>query len=419
MSEPDFQRVALGEIAYLEMGQSPDSRYVFDDPFVGYPFLQGNAEFGAVFPEPDFGCTKPAKVCKVGDVLISVRAPVGAVNLADREYCIGRGLAAIRAPGIKPSLMGELIARQSSELRRVAQGTTFEAINKKDLKSLVLDLPPSDDLPVVAQILDTLDTAIARTETIIAKLKAVKQGLLHDLLTRGIDANGELRPPQDEAPQLYKQSSLGWIPNEWDVRVLGDLIDHVIDFRGRTPKKLGMNWGGGNILALSANNVQPGGIDTSREAYFGSEELYRKWMTHGPVSKGDVLLTMEAPLGNVAQIPDDAKYILSQRVVALRFDKGIVLNDFAFWQMQSHEFQKAMIGKSTGSTATGIQRAELVKLPFRTLPTLEQGMISERLLAVERRLSSELTALEKFQQEKIGLMDDLLTGNVRVTELIE
>lgn len=268
-------------------------------------------------------------------------------------------------------------------------------------------------------VLDTLDAAIAQTEAIIAKLKAVKLGLLHDLLTRGIDANGELRPPHSEAPQLYKPSALGWIPKEWDVLIFGDLIDHVIDFRGRTPKKLGMDWGGGDILALSANNVQPGGIDTSREAYFGSEELYRKWMTNGPVSKGDVLLTTEAPLGNVAQIPDDAKYILSQRVVALRFDEKAVLNDFAFWQLQSREFQKAMIGRSTGSTATGIQRAELVKLPFRTPPTPEQGLIAKQLFAVEHWLSNELKALEKYRQEKIGLLDDLLTGNVRVTALIE
>ena len=71
---------------------------------------------------------------------------------------------------------------------------------------------------MIAAVLDTLDTAIHETEAIIAKLKAVKQGLLHDLLTRGIDANGELRPPQAEAPHLYKESPLGWIPKEWDAR---------------------------------------------------------------------------------------------------------------------------------------------------------------------------------------------------------
>src|SRR5690606_28997388 len=84
-----------------------------------------------------------------------------------------------------------------------------------------------DDLAeqrAIAQILDTLDTAIRETEALIGKLKAVKQGLLHDLLTRGIDANGELRPPQSEAPQLYKESPLGWIPRGWEVVEVGEVL---------------------------------------------------------------------------------------------------------------------------------------------------------------------------------------------------
>src|SRR5690606_17855660 len=227
--------LVLSDIAHVEMGQSPDSRYVVEDPSAGLPFLQGNAEFGAVNPEPKFGCLRPVKTCKANDVLISVRAPVGAVNLADRDYCIGRGLAAIRGRGIKPSLLSEVVARQSSALRRVAQGTTFEAISKNDLLTLKLSLPPRTDWPKIAQVLDTLDTAIHETEAIIAKLKAVKQRLLHDLLTRGIDANGELRPPQSEAPHLYKPSPLGWIPKEWQIESVVKACSDVVDCPHSTP----------------------------------------------------------------------------------------------------------------------------------------------------------------------------------------
>ncbi len=306
----------------------------------------------------------------------------------------------------------------TSELVRRSNATAQAGLYLGELAKVSAPAPDLREQGKVAQVLDTLDTAIHETETIIAKLKAVKQGLLHDLLTRGIDANGELRPLQDEAPHLYKQSALGWIPREWDVPVFGDTVDHIIDFRGRTPKKLGMDWGSGDILALSANNVQPGGIDVSREAYFGGERLYSKWMTSGDVRKGDVLLTMEAPLGNVAQIPDDARYILSQRVIALRFKPDKILNDFAFWQMQSTEFQRAMAKRSTGSTATGIQRAELVKLCFKVPPVKEQSWVAQRLFSVEQKLASELVALEKLKLEKSGLMDDLLTGHVRVTPLL-
>lgn len=360
-----------------------------------------------------------ANLLPVGSLLVTTRATLGARVINAVPMTTNQGFKSVVFKESSDSdFYFHLFDKVRPELIRRASGTTFLEVSGVEFGGIEVPSPSPAEKQVICRILDTLDTAIAQTEAVIAKLKAVKQGLLHDLLTRGIDANGELRPPQSEAPQLYKPSALGWIPNEWDVRIFGDLIDHVIDFRGRTPKKLGMHWGGGDILALSANNVQPGGIDASREAYFGSEELYRKWMTSGPVSRGDVLLTMEAPLGNVAQITDDAKYILSQRVIALRFDNTIVLNDFAFWQLQFREFQKAMIVRSTGSTATGIQRAELVKLPFRTPPTPEQDLIAKRLLAVEHRLNNELKALEKHRQEKIGLIDDLLTGNVRVTALI-
>lgn len=291
-------------------------------------------------------------------------------------------------------------------------------LSRTPLSESCLPTPRIEEQRRIAQILDTVDTAIHETEAIIAKLKAVKQGLLHDMLTRGIDANGELRPSHAEAPQLYNESPLGCIPKAWDAHVFGDTIEHVIDFRGRTPKKLGMDWGGGDILALSANNVQPGAIDISREAYFGGERLYRKWMTNGDVRRGDVLLTMEAPLGNVAQIPDEARYILSQRVIALRFNAGAVLNDFAFWQMQSNEFQRAMVRRSTGSTATGIQRAELFKLHFKIPPVPEQSLIAERLSSVEQKLAGERLVLAKQFQLKCGLMDDLLTGRVRATPLL-
>src|SRR5262245_54887965 len=97
----DVNQVALGVVADFEMGQSPSSSSVNDDGR-GVPFLQGNAEFGRENPSSRLFCTSPAKLCKSGDVLISVRAPVGALNLADRTYCIGRGLAAVRFNRLLP-----------------------------------------------------------------------------------------------------------------------------------------------------------------------------------------------------------------------------------------------------------------------------------------------------------------------------
>ncbi len=104
---------------------------------------------------------------------------------------------------------------------------------------------------------------------------------------------------------MSEQNSLplGWVRGK-----LGEFLSALFDFRGRTPKKLGMNWGQGSIHALSALNVRMGHIDIRRTKHLGSQDLYERWMTLGDTKEGDILITTEAPLGNVAQIPDNNKY---------------------------------------------------------------------------------------------------------------
>ena len=134
-------------------------------------------------------------------------------------------------------------------------------------------------------------------------------------------------------------------------------IDQIVvdyfDYRGKTPKKLGMDWGGGTIKALSANNVEKGKINFDKECYLASEQLYKIWMNKGDCEKGDVLMTMEAPLGNIAQIPDDKKYILSQRTLLFKTRKEIVNNDYLFYVLSDKAFQDELIKNSTGSTVVG------------------------------------------------------------------
>lgn len=402
---------ALSDIAHVEMGQSPDSRYVVEDPFQGLAFLQGNAEFGAVYPEPKFGCLRPAKMCKANDVLISVRAPVGAINLADHDYCIGRGLAAIRGRGIKPSLLGEVVARQSSALRRVAQGTTFEAISKNDLLTLKLSLPPRTDWPQIAQILDTLDTAIHKTEAIIAKLKAVKQGLLHDLLTRGIDANGELRPPQAEAPHLYKDSPLGWIPKEWDL----DLLDNAaVRGSGHTPSKsVASYWNGGIKWVSLADSHRLDNIyivETDKEIS-AAGLANSSAVLH---ASGTVILSRDAGVGKSAVLAQDMA--VSQHFMAWRCSERLN-NLFLYFHLQREKprFEAIALGSTVKTIGLPFFKSYQIAIPSRA----EQDRAVAALIAAEARLADELAEASKLRRFKSGLMDDLLTGRVRVTPLLE
>ena len=130
-----------------------------------------------------------------------------------------------------------------SEAIRTAFGTKMPRTSWSTLSRLSLFCPAEPEQRRIAEILDTVDEAIRRTEQVIEKLKQVKQGLLHDLLTRGIDDNGELRPPPEEAPHLYRNSPLGLIPRSWDVSTV-DEIGPI--FTGTTPDKTVESFYGGD-----------------------------------------------------------------------------------------------------------------------------------------------------------------------------
>jgi type I restriction enzyme S subunit len=199
----------------------------------------------------------------------------------------------------------------------------------------------------------------------------------------------------------------------WTSRPLLDVLALVIDFRGRTPKKLSMEWGDGEIPALSANNIEMGRINFSKECYLGSEELYRKWMTRGDARLGDVVLTTEAPLGNVAQIPDSQRYIMSQRAILLRANDEYLWNDYLAHYLRSECFQNLMRQQSSGTTATGIQRKKLETLSIR-FPSdkFEQSKIVEVLSTVDRAIEQTEALIAKQERIKTGLMQDLLTRGI-------
>ena len=156
-----------------------------------------------------------------------------------------------------------------------------------------------------------------------------------------------------------------------------------------------------------------GYIDFDRECYLGSNELYSAWMVHGDTKQNDLVFTMEAPLGNVAVIPDDRKYILSQRVILLRPTER-VSHSYLFQYLRSDAFAKILDVNATGTTAKGIQQKRLVQLPV-VLPSLEeQCRIADVLGVLDAKLDTLSAKQAHYGTLKRGLMQKLLTGEWRV-----
>lgn len=173
----------MGEVVNLTMGQSPPSS-TYNTVGEGLPFLQGKAEFGEVYPVPVKWCSAPLRVAKRGSVLVSVRAPVGDVNLADQDFCIGRGLAAISG---KQQLLNDFLfyylCSSKSLLEEQGTGSTFKSINKSILTNFSIPLPPLSEQQEIARILRAVDEKIRAEERRKQALEALFKALLHDLMT--------------------------------------------------------------------------------------------------------------------------------------------------------------------------------------------------------------------------------------------
>lgn len=156
-----YETVGLGSVCELVMGQSPSSD-TYNSDGIGLPFFQGNADFGEEHPTPSTWCSEPKKTARKGDILISVRAPIGAVNTATEECCIGRGVAAIRPDGglLNAAFLKYHLIAKRPELERAGTGSTFTAIGKKALSELEVRLYGLDDQFEMSRRLDVLSENI-------------------------------------------------------------------------------------------------------------------------------------------------------------------------------------------------------------------------------------------------------------------
>jgi len=232
--------------------------------------------------------------------------------------------------------------------------------------------------------------------------------MMHDLFTRGVDSTGQLRPPYEDAPELYKESELGWIPKEWEVDELDAVLERVIDYRGKTPTKTDSG-----IPLVTAKNVRMGFIDEEPREFI-AERAYDTWMTRGIPRENAVLFTTEAPLANVAQLTTSKRIAFAQRIIILHCNSRM-LDNFLKWLLMADGTRKRIFSKGSGSTVEGIKQSVFRRIRV-TYPStiMEQENILHTLVSIESQIDREHENRKKYQLIKTGLMQDLLTGKVRV-----
>lgn len=197
--------------------------------------------------------------------------------------------------------------------------------------------------------------------------------------------------------------------SEWNHFALGEITELVIDYRGKTPKKLGGDWCKQGYRALSAKNIKTGRIVQAETIRYIDESLYRKWMKD-EVQRGDILITSEAPFGQIFFWDSDEKIVLSQRLFCVRIKPEYDAR-FIYYYMTTPEFQSELDGRATGTTVIGLRQPELMKCIIRCPEIQEQKVIAAILSSIDAKIIANEKVNDNLEQQVQAYFQELFVDN--------
>ena len=197
--------------------------------------------------------------------------------------------------------------------------------------------------------------------------------------------------------------------SEWNHFALGEITELVIDYRGKTPKKLGGDWCKQGYRALSAKNIKTGRIVQAETIRYIDESLYRKWMKD-EVQRGDILITSEAPFGQIFFWDSDEKIVLSQRLFCVRIKPEYDAR-FIYYYMTTPEFQSELDGRATGTTVIGLRQPELMKCIIRCPEIQEQKVIAAILSSIDAKIIANEKVNDNLEQQAMALYRQMFVEN--------
>ncbi len=396
----EVARLGDESIIDLIMGQSPPSS-TYNDKGIGLPFLQGNAEFGETYPAPILSCSQPIKIAEKNDILLSVRAPVGDINITPSKSCIGRGLAAIRPKRDKLDhlFLFYYLKFGSRKFESLSMGSTFKAIRKEEVEKFQILLPPLPEQRRIAEVLGTIDDAIQKVNDAIAGTERLEKGLMQRLLTRGI---GHKR-------FKFSKELGSEIPGGWVAVRLEDVSTDITDGSHFSPKEDQKGtYRIATVANISEDKIE---INTCKKI---SKEDYEMLVKNGcKPKKGDILFSKDGTVGLSFSFKQDEDIVLLSSI-AIISPKENLHSDYCAYVLKSPSVFRQIIGSKRG---TGLRRVILqdlkrFQIPLPPLP--EQRRIAEILSTVDEKHELERRRREKLERVKKGLMSELLTGRKRV-----
>lgn len=377
-------------VSSIIAGQSPSSTDVslFNG---GTPFLQGKAEFGPVNPIPRFECAVAPRYCEAGDMLVSVRAPVGAINLADQRYGIGRGLNAVRAEAIEPGFLRWVLEASEQGLRSEANGSTFEAITAWNIGEV-----PYVDCSRSTQrtIADYLDRETGEIDAMLAKLNSLSEALAERkvLVIQNLTQRSDSGVRWTAVPTAHLFSSIG---------------------SGTTPK--GVHYyaeSGSGIPWVTTSELRESVIvETTQDV---TEEAVGALSALRVHPRGSVVIAMYgATIGRLAMLGVDAA--MNQACCAFSSPRNV---DSRFFYYALWGQREELILEANGGGQPNISQGFLRRWRVPCPPLVEQRRIADHLDEVTGRIDAMLAKVAELKallvERRAALITDVVTGRKKV-----
>src|SRR5713101_1420164 len=361
----------LGEIAIITMGQSPPGE-TYNTTGDGLPFFQGKAEFGDESPAPVKWCSSPTRIAEPGDILLSVRAPVGPTNIAAERCCIGRGLAAIRAKNgsTLTRYLRYFFHRFEADLARQGVGSTFAAINRDDIERLRVPVPPLSKQSRIVQILDEVEELRRLRERADRRTADLIPAIFHEMF-------GD--------PETN--------PKGWRTGVLGDVVHAAKDGPHVSPR-----YSDNGVPFLSTRNIRPGKVIWEDLKFISPEEAEEHWRKCKP-EFGDVLYTKGGTTGLAKAVDFHTQVAVWVHIAVLKTNHERVdavwlenMLNSSFCYAQSQQLTHGIANHDLGLT-------RMIKIRIFIPPLSLQREFAARV--------AEVRAMEAKQIESRRRLDDL------------
>ena len=368
----------LKEVCSIKMGQSPASDS-YNDNGEGVPFFQGNADFGERYPVARKWCSAPMKMAEPEDILISVRAPIGALNYTKEECCIGRGLAALtpNKSKVSPEFMFWLLKGKNTELNSKGTGSTFKAIGRKVLEEILVP-----DIGIEQQ---------AEYSAILEKINGIIQLRKHEL------------QQLDDLTKARFVEMFGNPDTEWPLVTIAEICSNTRTgpFGSSLHHDEFVDEG---VFVLGIDNAVENKFSYNRMRYI-TEEKYQQLKRY-TVYPGDVIITIMGTVGRAAVIPEDLpKAINTKHLACLSPNFNVVDSYFLCNAFQIHPEIKRQLQKQTkGAIMAGLNLTVIRGLKFKLPPLKRQKQFVEFYKQVDK---SKVVIQKSFDEMQL-LFDGLM-----------